>query len=81
MDVWREKAQSFCPRHEQNTLHCFHGNRKHSALAAYSPWNPGVSAQAQLTFFFSSFFPIERADVCSCLFADVRTGQKGRMME
>lgn len=43
---------------------CFHGNRKHSALAAYSLWNPAVfTVQPQL------IFPIERADLWLCLFA------------
>lgn len=43
---------------------CFHGNRKHSALAAYSLWNPVVfTVQPQL------IFPIERADLWLCLFA------------
>lgn len=43
---------------------CFHGNRKHSALAVYSLWNPAVfTVQPQL------IFPFERADLCLCLFA------------
>lgn len=67
--------ESFCTHRAPNASQCFHGNRKHSALAAYSSWNPAVPAQPQL------IFPIECAGLCSCLFAhkkfaDVKRGRE-----
>lgn len=56
-------VESFCTLHAQNVSQCFHGNRKHSAPAAYSLWNPVVSARPRL------IFPIECVALWLCLFA------------
>lgn len=54
-------------------LHCYHSNRKHSALAAYSWWNLLVSAQPQLIFFFRL-----SAQKCGCICLQIlRMGPSG----
>lgn len=58
--VWGGGGVIFCTHHVSL---CYHGNSKHSALVAYSLWNPMVSVHPQL------IFPIERADIWLCLFA------------
>lgn len=47
---FREAVESFCSHHAQNAFQCLHGNKKHSALAAYSSRNPSLSVQPQLIF-------------------------------
>lgn len=47
---FREAVESFCFHHAQNASQCLHGNKKHSALAAYSSRNPSLSVQPQLIF-------------------------------
>lgn len=47
---FREAVESFCSHHAQNASQCLHGNKKHSALAAYSSRNPSLSVQPQLIF-------------------------------
>lgn len=61
-------------------LHCYHSNRKHSALAAYSWWNLLVSAQPQLIFFFR--LSVQK---CGCICLQIQEwghqrseGQEGR---
>lgn len=55
----------WCSHFALKPSHCYHRNRKHSVLGAYSLWNPVVSAQPQSIFLIL----IECTDVCLCLFA------------
>lgn len=43
-------GKSFCTHQAQNASHCFHGNRKHSALAAYSLWSQAVCCSNAIYF-------------------------------